>query len=286
MSNIEKLKQLVGMVGKDPYEGMTMQEKKLARLGNMVKILDESLTKEEFIKAFSTILDFIKKLSEKNAQEFAFIRQKFDELSKKLVDSAIEDFDKLKKQTQDDFQKLSKKLDDKIVSIKDGQDGKDAVVDIPKIALEASKIASEAVQKQIPTTPQVIENILAQGDKIVEGLDLRIDDIKNLKKELDEIRKIKTQARIFGGGFNLGAMQLHILSWTEATGTPNDVLTDFVIGHSPNPISSLEVMVDNSMLFTGTNPLTDDWTYNPATHTISFLIAPPTGSKVRYKCLI
>jgi hypothetical protein len=125
-----------------------------------------------------------------------------------------------------------------------------------------------------PDTPEQIKN------KLLE-VGLKIEDIENLQKELDNMKKGIERRPIFGGGgFNYSAMNIHLLDWTTI-GTGNDSTTEFTLTHRPDPVSSLEVKVGGGDLFD-----TDDWTYSASTNKITFLIAPPTGAKIRFKCRI
>lgn len=239
------------------------------KLKQFLTLLNDSLTKEDFTNSFKVVLDLVKKaiqtLETKYQSAIQNIETKFDELSKKFIDNAIEDFNK-----------LEKKVDDKLAKVKDGKDGadgKDGVNPDPNaVAVLASKLTVEEVLSKIPTIDAIIDNLLKQGDKIVSGLELRIDDIKDLKEKLEEIKKIKTTRQIFGGGgFNLGALNIHILDPYTPTGAVNGVNTDFVLTHAPNPTTSLKVYLDGQKM-----QLTTDYTLSGIT--LTFLTAPLTGS--------
>jgi hypothetical protein len=270
---------------------MPIDETRIKKLQDLLKLVSEGLTKEEFGKAFKAILAMILKIEKKNDDKFV---AQLEDLKKQITDAI--DKEDFQKQISDALSKIDIKnsdlrnqllgavnkalkeqenglnfIRDKVRKIKEGIDGKNGVDGLPGKDGKDGKDGS-------PDSPIEIRDKL---ETLEDDDRLDISAIKDLKKELEEIKKINTTRQIFGGGFSKIAMDQHIIPWTEATGTPNDVLTDFVIGYSPNPINSLEVMVGGSPLF-----LTDDYTYAIPTRTISFLVAPPTGSKVRYKCLV
>lgn len=96
---------------------------------------------------------------------------------------------------------LKKKLDIKDgytpIKGKDYFDGKNAEpIDTQNIVTEASTRAVEQLKDQIPTIPQIIDNLPIIGEKVRDALELlpvqeklKIEAIKDLRKELDEIKK-------------------------------------------------------------------------------------------------
>ena len=65
--------------------------------------------------------------------------------------------------------------------------------------------------------------------------------------------------------------------WNELLGIGDDVTTDFVLDYTPQEATSIyECWVGGARKF-----LTDDFTLNTATKTISFITVPRTGQKVR-----
>ncbi len=133
------------------------------------------------------------------------------------------------------------------------------------------------IEGKIPTIPAELTAYQVR-DKL-ESIDnesekLKIEAIKDLRAELDELKKgLKSFGGrpIFGGGFNYSAMDLHIVDDETPAGTVNDVNTDFTLAHVPNPASSLKVYVNGQRM-----RITTDYTFSGGT--ISFVTAPPTGS--------
>jgi hypothetical protein len=148
------------------------------------------------------------------------------------------------------------------------------IVEKTEVIKEQPIITNEIKEVAKYEEPEQIKN------KLLE-VGLKIEDIENLQKELDNMKKGIERRPIFGGGgFNYSAMNIHLLDWTTI-GTGNDSTTEFTLTHRPDPVSSLEVKVGGGDLFD-----TDDWTYSASTNKITFLIAPPTGAKIRFKCRI
>ena len=139
---------------------------------------------------------------------------------------------------------------------KDGIDGKDG---------ENGKDGS-------PDTPDQIKDKLNQLEEAIE-----LDVIKGLKKKLEDLEKKWSSRPMFGGGgFNYGALNIHILDLYTPTGDVDGINTAFLLSHAPNPISSVEVYLNGQL-----QDLTNDYTISGST--VSFVSAPLTGDRVRVK---
>jgi len=146
-------------------------------------LVEETLTKEEFVRSFENVLNFVKKidkkqdlLSEKLVKDFEDLKKSIEESLGKDVDKMGRDFstltDKMEAKLQsfihnvsDDFDSATRrmidKIDEKILSIKDGDDGKDAdeqriIEEVERrVKSELAGIKKELKQdvKAIPTKP-------------------------------------------------------------------------------------------------------------------------------------
>ena len=250
-------------------------------LTKLAKNMEGILTREEFEQAFKMVLDFVKKIGEENTKRWDDLNAQYsvEGLRNNLETQANErhsryfgelksftdqSFSQQKAELQKEFQLTKRIVDDlikavraKMASVKNGQDGLRGSPDTPKEV--RNKLESLARDERLDKTA--------------------IKGIEELEKEIEDLKSRPT--RMGGGGFSAIAMQQHILPWTEMTGTVDGSNTTFTLGQAPNPTNSLEVMVGGSPLF-----LTDDFTYTASTRTVEFLTAPPSGAKVRYKCLL
>lgn len=111
---------------------------------------------------------------------------------------------------------------------------------------------------------------IRDGLELLSGDDrLKIEAIKDLREELD---KLKSGAgRMFGGGFNLMAMNIHIIDDETPSGTINGVNKVFTLAHSPDPVGSVKVFLNGAR-----QRVTEDYTISG--NTITFTTAPLTGS--------
>lgn len=152
-------------------------------------------------------------------------------------------------------------MDEKMSQIKDGKDADDEA-----ITQEATKRTTEALKPLIPTI-EAIENDLPQlGAKIRDGLELLpegeklvIEAIEGLRKELDELRKIKTQSFSNGGGGNANKAVYYYDLSGSLDGTKSYSLPSMARIISIHLSSFPNILRD-----------TIDYSYNPSTHTLTF----------------
>lgn len=246
----------------------------------LLKLTTGSLTKDEFLRAFKDVLDYLKKAeanlgskidskTQKALNELERLGKTYEQTITKIEEDNQSTFSNLKRWALEKISELwaKKQVDNKLSQL-DAKLTELNAYEPPnpqEVAVLASRLAISEVQKQIPTIDSP-DQIL---DKI-SGL-LEIQDIKDLQKELDELRAIKT--RVVGGGTNYMGILQHFINDETPTGTVNGVNTDFILGHAPNPANSLKTYVNGQRL-----RITEDYTFDMATRTITFLTAPPTGS--------
>ncbi len=98
----------------------------------------------------------------------------------------------------------------------DGKDGKDAEsVDITGLVEKTTTMALEAIKPLIPTVEAVELDIPKLGAPIRDSLELlngddrlKIEAIKDLREELDELRKLAGKTQVFGGVSGLKEMNM------------------------------------------------------------------------------
>ena len=79
---------------------MSTPEQKLKKLENLLNLLDESLTKEEFVKSFEAVVNLIlkvqKDLQDKNEVAIDSLEKMFEKLALKLESANKEDITEIK----------------------------------------------------------------------------------------------------------------------------------------------------------------------------------------------
>ncbi len=261
-------------------------------LGEQIKTFSNFASKTEVAGFFKELIAFIKKtgdiLSAKTDKAIKDLTNSVETLSKKLEQTNQEKLSDTQIKLESYNQQIARALKDqevglnfirdKVRKIKEGKDG--ISPDPHQIALEAQNLTLQAILPQIPTIEAILDSLLKQGDKIVNGLELKIEDIGELREELDELRKLKGQRLGGGGGYSKIAADSHEVFWTTI-GTGDGTTSEFTLTYKPDPISSLEIKVGNADMFS-----TDDFTYDVSTNKITFLTdsIPANGAKIRQKC--
>jgi hypothetical protein len=165
----------------------------------LLKLTTSSLTREEFLNSFKTVLDFVKKAVQDLTQKYQQVISRTEvEISSKLSS-------------------LEEKVDTKLSKVKNGldgqngergSDGKDGQDSDPQIVAEiASKMTQEALKPLIPTIEAIEADIPRLGAPIRDSLELlqgnerlEISAIKDLQDKLDELKKEFGKTRFVGGG--------------------------------------------------------------------------------------
>lgn len=130
---------------------MDAHERNLKKLEELVKIVDEGLTKEDFVKSFEGVINFIKKIEAKNDVELQLLKETITKLGEKLESDASGGLERLKKEAQDTLSTQIARLnasyeakmglvDARVAELKDGEsitgpagkDGKDGSPDKPE----------------------------------------------------------------------------------------------------------------------------------------------------------
>ena len=227
------------------------------------------------------LLENIKNTDIKLRYDLNSVLDELKSLEKKMTASLGEASGRAEKMTLVEVSKLTTKMQ------KDMEKMHAMIPTMPDLsAMETRMKTMEAME--MPKEKDIIEaieNKLPQlGTKIRDGLELineeseklRIEAVGNLRKELDELKKQKSTfvGGRGGGGVSVGALNFHLVDDITPTGTVNGTNTIFTLANIPSPTTSLRVYVNGQRM-----TLTEDFTLS--NNTITFVIAPPTGSIIR-----
>ena len=215
------------------------QLNKLQRLFNLMD--DDSLTKEQFKRAFTKVVELIKK----NDAEF---RVKVNDLSK-LVDTIGKNLEKgnsdgfsanlleIKKAMNALEAKQSKdrsSILQKLAEVKDGDDADEELV-TEKAANKAAKMVTPLLEKH---SGEVVGELNKLGEQVGEAYS-RIDDNS---KDIEELKK-RPKGTVQGGVTNARITQAFKTIWkTEAVqGTIDGVNTTFTVSQTIFAVFSLSL---------------------------------------------
>jgi hypothetical protein len=244
---------------------------KLEKLKSIIDLLDtDRASTDEVAQAFEAVFEIIRTIKVQLDQEIKTNKGEMDDLFSgtvaeinKLEHRMTKISDRLEEKMGVDNESIRKQL------LKEVKTLKDLIPQLPDLTYLEERIGE--VEKKIPQipdeiTPYQVRNKLESIDNESEKLD--IDAIKNLRKELEDLKKKWTSRPIFGGGgFNYGSVEIHIIDDETPTGTKNGVNTNFTLAHLPSPTSSLKIYVNGQRQRVTTN-------YTFSGTTISFIDAP------------
>lgn len=257
-----------------------MDEKKLKKLEEMMKLLNESLTKEEFIKSFETVIKLVETLKKSNGKEFDLMHKNFSLMSEKMKNDTNSDVAEKKKEMLDychaemekmykEHEKMMAMMDKKMAEVKDGKDA------------DEEKIIAEVVSKiKIPNIEELEKDLPKLGEPIRDGLELlkegeklSIQAIQDLSKIIEEMKKDVATAGSKTGA-SLISKRIRFIDDLTPAGAINGVNTVFTISKSPET-GSLKVYVNGQRM-----RVTTDYTLSGGDKTITFVTAPPTDSTI------
>lgn len=167
-------------------------------------MLDDHLGRQEFTDAFQKVVDLIKQLTERNQAEFSAIQETVQLLSQKLAQESSDTLASVQSETRASLQRelraIQSSLDETVRSIDERvsqiKDGKDA---------DEERIVQD-VLAQIPawTPPDTAEDIRNKLEVLEGDERLKIEAIRDLREELDALKKRSNQTVYVGGGGGSG----------------------------------------------------------------------------------
>lgn len=250
---------------------------KLQKLKEMMNLLNEGITKQDFLDNFKVVIDLIRKLQLTTKETMEKMDMQYRDVVLKIKNGAdeglIEMKEKLMKSCEIEIEKMVKEheqmmvaMDRKIEAMKERLE-EDLKPDTDAIAEEASLRALDTIAQQIPTLEAVMQELPQAGGAIRDGLELlededklKIEAIHNLRKELDEIKRM-VGGRMIGGGGAVGlqnAFQIYDLS---------DSL-DGVTKVFSVPAMTIKAITCSSNPFTMRKTI--DWTHDASANTVTF----------------
>ena len=212
---------------------MPTQEEKLKKLGDILKVVDEGVTKREFLETIQNIINLVKQ------SEIRIIK---DNSNSVKVSSAIRKLENLGRRIEMAIKEQDggmKRLDEKVKSVKDGLPGKAGR------NVDESKVIREVLAKT--PTPRFIvssEELRDMLEKLIGKERIDKSAIRGLDEAL-EGAKAKTGMAVFGGnrpiqiqeGTTIKTKVARLLKFTGATITQDKDGTTNIAVAGGTPVS-------------------------------------------------
>jgi hypothetical protein len=179
-------------------------EKNLAKFNRLLSLMDEdTLTKEDFLKAFEGVVKLVKQIEAKHIKAIDDLEDTYKRLEKKIGDNSDQSLTKIKADFERELakliamnDKLTGALVDRMAQLKDGEPGKDA---------DEEKIV-EAVKNQIriPDIMEIEKDLPKLGPEIRNALELLQGEERLDKDAIDgldeELKRLEAKIATKGGG--------------------------------------------------------------------------------------
>ena len=241
---------------------MTPPETQLKKLADIVKMMDEQVSKADFIKSFEAVLRMVTELKNATAREMTVMHKKMTEITDKMqsekmmIDYCMKEMDK----TMKGHVKMMKEQENTLNFVRDSmrgiKNGKDA---------DETKIVNDVLAK-IPKHEEMSAEMMRD---MLENMNdkLSIQAIDGLSQLLERI-EVKATGRVTGG---LISKRIRFIDDETPTGTVNGSNKEFTLVSKSPETGSLKVYVNGQR-----QRVTTDYTLS--NKTITFIIAPPTDS--------
>lgn len=249
---------------------------KLKKLEDILKLVTESISRDEFVAAFKAVTEYVQGIKDTNLKEFTAIHQALDILTQKVKDDAASDIGELKDQVQKEVQRQVQTINDKLqavdaklATVKDGaqgvkgepgapgRDGKDGA---------AGKDGADGLPGAPGATGRALVGWGAHPLTIHDSSGVIDKVTRNLKFTGATVTRspdgVTTVAITGTGGITV----------LDATETPDGNTTVFTFaGASAQPSY---VVADNVWLRAMTKKGTVNWTWNAGTKAVTLTIPP------------
>ena len=244
---------------------MTHEEEQLKRIADIKKMLDDGISKAEFLKSFENVIKVFLDAKKNLTDEHSVAVQSLTKLADKIADSNASDFSTFKKELSNVISKALKEQEDgmnfirdKVRNLKDGH--------TPTHEEMMSLMMPLIPPPLPPTTPKEERDKL---ETLEEGEKLSIQAIDGLSKLLEELGTRITE-KTSGGGGGLISKRIRFIDDETISGVVNGTNTVFTLSRTPET-GSLKVYRGGSR-----QRVTEDYTFD-GNKTITFTIAPQVG---------
>lgn len=167
-----------------------MAQEKLKQLQDLIKLVHNSLTKEDFVKAFNSVLQVVRGIEQKNEQALNQLVTRAKTLSEKVSYDAESTLEEVKQQCAMFLGEQADAIKQKLAQVKNGKDGRDGEnpdpMDVVPLVLAALPDEKEE------TGNEIIEKINNADSLIVKQA---VEGIEELEKKLEDLKRQVTEAK-------------------------------------------------------------------------------------------
>ena len=149
-----------------------MDDKKIAKLESLLKLVDESITKEDFVKSFENVISLVIQIQKNTGNAIDRIEETYNELMNKIKSDNTLSLEEIKSQANKKMASLRDGIDGKDgrdgIDGKDGNDGKDGKDGSPDTPEQVrDKLESLTGEERLDFTAiKGLENIKEEGKEI------------------------------------------------------------------------------------------------------------------------
>lgn len=163
------------------------QNSTLARLEQMLSLIDTTLTKEEFISAFEKVMEVVVKIERRNSDAVDLIEHTWGTMLRKFQSDHAMSLAEMKSSVNDLFvteqlkkirADLESKIDDKLSTVKDGRDGAKGERGLPGIGRPGRDGSSDPAGK-IRDKLETLEGDDRLDASAIKGLDERFENLES-----------------------------------------------------------------------------------------------------------
>ena len=221
----------------------TVDEQKLKKLKELLEMVNESLTREEFTKAFRTVLEFVLKIRDRNEEKMRQMESMHEEMMRKLEGGNSEmiagAMQEMKKKMTEMVEPMMKKMyteheemmkgmnthisemqSENLKALKEQQNGMAFIYDKVR-TMKSGKDGESADEEKIIS--KVLEK-LPKKDFDFESLKTEIKD--TLKSEIENIRKVLQN---IPRGKGMGRAKIQIMRSQNLTSQVDGVVNTFTL---------------------------------------------------------
>lgn len=267
-----------------------LQDQKSKRAEQILKLLSESMSQEEFIQAFEKVLEVVRDNKKANDRVLEGLKQDFKQKTSQLENVSRQEFAVLAKDLMRNVDTVLKGNDRKTLDIIEGLKR-----EMQSFKASEQKVINEVI-KQIPEPEKgedadeeaiqkrIEEDLPKLGERIRDGLELLKEDerldVKAIRGLEDLLKKVESKISSVGNGGGGGSFREHFIE-IDLSGELNGVLTEFNI-----PAVYKIISVDLSSYPYGTLRKDTDYSYTNTTITFKSTIDASTQLSAGQICKI